>query len=98
MKVEDIEHLRILKAALAEEIRDVRRLIEQIAEVILSDEDFALANVDQLQAFDLAIQRADESADMLDRLSSGSSPHSAVEAVRLSCVQDRLRAALKSAA
>jgi len=98
MKVEDVEHLRILKAALAEEIRDVRRLIEQIAEVIVADEDFALANMEQLQAFDLAIQRADESADMLDRLSSGSSPQSAIDAVRLASVQDRLRAALKSAA
>jgi arginine deiminase len=98
MNAEDTEHLRILKGALAEEIRDVRRLIEQIAEVIVSDEQFALANMDQLQAFDLAIQRADESADMLDRLSSGSCAHSAVEAVRLTDVQDRLRAALKAAA
>jgi arginine deiminase len=98
MNAEDTEHLRILKAALAEEIRDVRRLIEQIAEVIVSDEQFALANMEQLQAFDLAIQRADESADMLERLSSGSCVHSAVEAVRLSDVQDRFRAALKAAA
>jgi hypothetical protein len=98
MNVEDIEHLRKLKAALAEEIRDVRRLIEQIAEAVVSDEEFALANIEQLQAFDLAIQRADESADMLDRLSTGSCAHSAVEAVRLSDVQERLRAALKAAA
>ena len=98
MNAEDTEHLRILKGALAEEIRDVRRLIEQIAEVIVSDEQFALANMEQLQAFDLAIQRADESADMLDRLSSGSCAHSAVDAVRLADVQNRFRAALKAAA
>ena len=98
MTVEDTEHLQILKAALAEEIRGVRRLIEQIAEVIVADESFALANMEQLQAFDMAIQRADESADMLERLSQGACAHSAVEAVRLGCVQDRLRAALKVAA
>ena len=98
MTVEDTEHLRILKATLAAEIRDVRRLIEQIAEVIVSDEQFAMANMDQLQAFDLAIQRADESADMLERLSNGSCARSAVDAVRLSDVQDRFRAALKTAA
>ena len=98
MNAEDTEHLRILKGALAEEIRDVRRLIEQIAEVIVSDEQFALANMDQLQAFDLAIQRADESAYMLERLSNGSCARSAVDAVRLGDLQDRFRAALKSAA
>ena len=98
MTVEDTEHLRILKAALAEEIRGVRRLIEQIAEVIVADEPFALANMEQLQAFDMAIQRADESADMLERLSEGTCAHAAVDAVRLGCVQDRLRAALKIAA
>lgn len=98
MTPEDIAHLRSLKAALAEEIRDVRRLIEQIAAVIVADEQFALANLDQLQAFDLAIQRADESADMLERLSNGSPADQAVDAVRLGCVQDRLRAALRSVA
>jgi len=98
MTAEDIEHLRLLKAALAEEIRDVRRLIEQIAEVVVADEQFAMANVDQLQAFDLAIQRADESADMLERLSTGAPVQTVVEAVRLGCVQERLRAALKTAA
>ena len=98
MTVEDIEHLRALKAALAEEIRDVRRLIEQIAEVVVADEQFAMANIDQLQAFDMAIQRADESADMLERLSTGTQAGSAVDAVRLGCVQERLRAALKKAA
>jgi hypothetical protein len=98
MIAEDIEHLRLLKAALAEEIRGVRRLIEQIAETVIADEDFALANVDQLQAFDLAIQRADETADMLERLSGGACATSAIDKVRLGCVQDRLRAALRSAA
>jgi hypothetical protein len=98
MTFEDIAHLRVLKAALAEEIRDVRRLIEQIAAVVAADEQFALANLEQLQAFDLAIQRADESADMLERLSNGSPADQAIEAVRLGCVQNRLRAALKSAA
>ena len=90
--------IRLLKAALAEEIRDVRRMIEEIAEVIVSDERFALEYLDQLQAFDLAIQCADETADLLVRLSAGGCVHEAVEGVRLGTVQARLRAALKKAA
>ena len=98
MTVHDPAQLRLLKGALAEEIRDVRRLIEQIAAVLTADEQFALTYLEQLQAFDFAIQRADESADMLDRLSNGSCLDSAVEAVRLDVVQTRLRAALDQAA
>ncbi|HEY0043810.1 MAG TPA: hypothetical protein VGB62_04590 [Allosphingosinicella sp.] len=89
---------RLLKAALAEEIRTVRRMIEEIAEVIVSDERFAMDHLEQLQALDLAIQHADESADLLARMSAGGCPHEAVGAVRLGAVQDRLRAALKKAA
>jgi hypothetical protein len=89
--------LSVLKAALAEELRDVRRLIEQIADILVSDERLAALYLEQLQSFDLIIQRAEESAALLDRIAGGTHPVEAVEGVRLSLLQDRLRAALKAA-
>jgi hypothetical protein len=89
--------LSVLKAALAEELRDVRRLIEQIADILVSDERLAALYLEQLQSFDLIIQRAEESAALLDRIAGGTHPVEAVEGVRLSLLEDRLRAALKAA-
>ena len=89
--------VRKLKVALAEELREVRRLMEQIANTLTADEGLALAHIEQLQAFDLVIQRAEESAALLDRMAGGSHPLEAIEGVRLTVVQDRLFAALKAA-
>ena len=86
-----------LKTALAEELREVRRLMEQIAETLTSDEQLALAHIEQLQTFDLVIQRAEESAALLDRMAGGSHPLEAIEGVRLAQVQDRLMAAVRAA-
>lgn len=86
-----------LQAALAAEIRDVRVLIEEIAAVIVSDETLALTYLEQFQGFDLIIQRAEESARLLDSIAEGACPIEAVEQVRLAAVQERLRAALKAA-
>ncbi len=86
-----------LKAALAEELRDVRGLLEEIADTLSSDEQLVMAYTEQLQGFDLAIQRAEESAALLDRMASGQPPLEAIEGVRLSHVQDRLFAAMKAA-
>ena len=83
-----------LCAAVADEIRSVRSHIEQLAETIVSDERFATDYLDQLQVFDLIIQCADESADLLERVSSGLSVPEALGHVRLTVVQDRLRAAI----
>lgn len=87
-----------LCGAVAEEIRDLRLLIEGLAEVLVGDEQFAMKYLDQLQAFDLLIQRVGESADLLERIASGVCSHEAVDKVRLELVQHRLRAALKAAA
>jgi hypothetical protein len=90
-----IDHLASpLYAAIAVEIRDVRALIEQLAEVLVSDERFAMTYMEELQTFDLVIQRADESADLLDRMASGSRSLEALSGVRLSMVQEKLRSAL----
>jgi len=86
-----------LCAAVAEEIRGVRTLMESVAEVLASDEYLALNYTEQLQSFDLMVQRSQEAADVLDRLANGTCSKEAVEQVRLHMVQDRLRAALKAA-
>lgn len=94
------DHRRLnatLQAALAVELRDLRYLIEQIADVFVGDEQLALNYIEQFQAFDLIIQRAEESARLLDSIACGGCPREAVEKVRLSAVQDRLRAALRAA-
>ena len=93
-----IDHLASsLYAAIADEIRDVRTVIERLADVLVADERLAMTYMEQLQAFDLVIQRADESADLLDRMASGSTSIDAVDKVRLSMVQDRLRSAMAPA-
>ncbi|AGH49053.1 hypothetical protein CV103_02635 [Sphingomonas fennica] len=83
-----------LCAAVAMEIRGVRTLIEQLAETLVADERFAMDYMDQLQVFDLVIQCADESADLLDRVAQGEGVRPAIERVRLTAVQERLRAAI----
>lgn len=87
-----------LYVAIAAEIRDVRVLIEHLADTLVSDEAFAMAYMEQLQTFDLVIQRADESADLIDRMAGGSGSLEAISKVRLGVVQDKLRSALSIAA
>jgi hypothetical protein len=92
-----IDHLAApLYAAIAQEIRDVRALIEGIADILVADEALVVAYIEQLQSFDLAIQRADESADLLDRMATGARAADAIKHVRLTYVQDKLTAALAS--
>jgi hypothetical protein len=83
-----------LKAAVAEELRHVGRLVEALAEILVVDDHFTAAYLDQLQIFDLVVQSANESADLLDRLSTGATAHEAIAPVRLGAIQGRLRAAL----
>jgi hypothetical protein len=90
-----IDHLASpLIAAVAQEIRDVRALLEGIADILIADPDLAATYVAELQGFDLAIQRSDENANLLDRMVGGARPVDAVNAVRLDAVQSRLHAAL----
>jgi hypothetical protein len=87
-----------LCAAIANELRAIRALIERLAETLVSDEAFATAHMVELQLFDLVIQRTDESADLLDRMAAGSKTLDAIAKVRLSVVQEGLRSALSLAA
>lgn len=84
----------VLQSAVAEEIREVRRLLDQLAELLIGDEHFATNYLEELQVFDLLAQYADETASVLDRLAGGEHPHSAVARVRLGVVRERLQAAL----
>lgn len=86
-----------LCAAVAQEIRDVRTLIESLAEVLASDEYLACTYTEQLQTFDLLVQRSQEAADLLECVANGTSTLEAVERVRLNLVQDRIRVALGAA-
>jgi hypothetical protein len=87
-----------LHFALAAELREMRILVETLAEQLLADENFVLAHAEALQGFDLLVQHADEAAHLLDRIAQGSCVRDAVAAVRLDSVQARLRAALMAAA
>ena len=81
--------------AIAEEIRQLGLLVEDLANVLVADEDVALRHVHRLQAFDLVIQHAGESALVLDRLASGVQSCQAIEDVSLEALQERLRAATR---
>lgn len=86
-----------LCGALAREIREVRAMIEGLADVLAGDEYLAANYLEQLQMFDLLAQRTTESADLLDRLASGMHGHDAIAQIRLELMQHRLRDVLKAA-
>lgn len=90
-----VDHLAApLLAAIAHEIREIRGLMEHIADILVADEALVIAYITQLQSFDLAIQRSDESAALLDRMAQGVKASDAIKTVRLTYVQDKLSAAL----
>jgi hypothetical protein len=86
-----------LCTAVAQEIRDIRALIESLADVLACDEYLACTYTEQLQTFDLLVQRSQEAAELLDCVANGTGTMEAVGRVRLSLVQDRLRTALGTA-
>ena len=81
--------------AIADEIRQVSLLVEELARVLVDDEDIALRHIHRLQAFDLVIQRTGESARVLEQLAAGAHSHQAIDAVCLEALQNRLRAATR---
>lgn len=83
-----------LCAAVAEEMRVARQLLEELAGVLVADENFVLKYIDQFQAFDLIMQHVDESATMLERFAKNQSIDDVIDGVRLTAVQQRLRATL----
>ncbi|HSX55625.1 MAG TPA: hypothetical protein VLG14_10025 [Sphingomonas sp.] len=83
-----------LCAAVAQEMRVARGLLEDLAAVLVADERFVRDYIDQLQAFDLIAQHVDENATLLERIAGGQRPAEAVDGVRLTAIQQRLRAAL----
>lgn len=88
-------HVGTLCAAVAVEIRDLRELIDSLAEVLASDGYLARTYTEQLQSFDLIAQRSEEAAALLDRVAQGTCTFEAVDQVRLDIVQDRLRTAME---
>jgi hypothetical protein len=85
---------RGLCGALAEELRDTSRQVEQLAATLALDEQLLDRFLQHLQSFDLIAQRIGEGAALLDRLAGGSSTDAALDSVRLERMQERLRAAI----
>ncbi len=83
-----------LHSVIAGELREMRDMLEQLAEVLVADEQFAHAHMEQLQSFDYLIQHTDECAKLLERVAGGDDAMSAISHVRLAEVQQRLREAL----
>jgi hypothetical protein len=83
-----------LHSVIAGELREMRDMLEKLAEVLVADEQFAHAHIEQLQSFDYLIQHTDECANLLDRIAGGADSLTAVSHVRLAEVQNRLREAL----
>lgn len=83
-----------LHSVIASELREMRDMLEKLAEVLVADEQFAYAHIEQLQSFDYLIQHTDECANLLERIAGGEDSLSAVNHVRLAEVQNRLREAL----
>jgi hypothetical protein len=83
-----------LCAAVAEELQVAKQQLEELAAVVIADERFILQYLDQLQSFDMIVQHIDESATLLSQYAKGREIECAVNGVRLTSVQERLRAAL----
>jgi hypothetical protein len=84
-----------LHSVIAGELREMRDMLEKLAEVLVGDEHFAASYLEQLQSFDYLIQHADECVNLLERIAGGEDSLTAIGHVRLGAVQDRLRSALK---
>lgn len=83
-----------LLAAVAGEIRAMRVLVERLADLLVADARFVTDYMDQFQLFDLVTQCADESANVIERLTQGLSAEEAIARVRLTTIQQRLTAAI----
>lgn len=83
-----------LHSVIAGELREMRNMLERLAEALVADEQFAHAHIEQLQSFDYLIQHTDECAGLLERVAGGQDALGAISHVRLAEVQERLRDAL----
>jgi hypothetical protein len=83
-----------LHSVMAAELREIRDMLERLAEVLVADEQFAQAHIEELQSFDYLIQHSDECANLLERIAGGEDSLSAINHVRLAEVQSRIRDAL----
>lgn len=83
-----------LHRVMAVEMREIREQLEGLAQVLVVDDHFVTAYIEQLQSFDYLIQHAEECANLMDRIALGENSLEAVKHVRLGAVQERLRIAL----
>lgn len=85
---------RVLHAAIARELGEMRQRLELLAETLAGDAIVAQRHIGQLQSFDYLIQHADECIALLERVAAGGDAQDAIGRVRLDAVQDRLRATI----
>ena len=90
------DFLITLCAAVAQEITELRLVIETLASALASDEHLARTYTEQLQSFDMLAQCSEELARVLLSVANGVRSLDAVEQVRVDLIQNRLRAALKA--
>ena len=84
-----------LHSVMAGELREMGAMLERLAEVLICDEHVAATYLEQLQSFDYLIQHADECANLLERIAAGENSLTAIGHIRLTEVQDRVRAAIE---
>ncbi|WP_145206506.1 hypothetical protein [Sphingobium sp. B2] len=82
---------------MAQEIADIRQLLQNLEELLMTDEDVIMKHYKDLQQFDLIIQHVDESAKLLERLADGTCSDEAIASVRLGRLRGRLQSAVSAA-
>jgi hypothetical protein len=82
--------LDILAPRIAAELRSMALATEALAATLCADEEMALKCLGLLQQFDHLAQSQAELAELLLRLGTGSDGETALKAVRLACLAERL--------
>lgn len=83
-----------LMLAMANELCEVRELLERLAEEFVCDPTIVEIHYAKLQQFDMIAQHIDECGRLIGRMADGMPTHEALETVGLGRMQSRLSAAI----
>jgi len=87
-------HRQKLMLAMANELSEVRILLERLAEELVCDADMIDKHLEKLQHFDIISQHVDECGRLLGRMADGMTTYEALGKVGLGGLQARLARAL----
>ena len=87
-------HRQKLMFAMANELGEVRALLERLAEELVCDADMIDKHLEKLQQFDIISQHVDECGRLLGRMADGMTTYEALGKVGLGGLQARLARAL----